>query len=109
PEGDAHAVRRAGADEHLRVPTECRRELGHEPRLADPGCAENRDELRQPLLDAPVERLAKLCKLALAADEWRIRAARDDRGARDGSSSCTAGMPKTPRMPPPIADSTVAP
>ena len=58
----------------LRQPVEVLVELPREPRLADPGDAGDRDEVRLPLLGAGVEEVLDPTQLAVAADERRLEA-----------------------------------
>src|SRR5919106_936061 len=55
-------------------------QLVGEPRLADPGRAEEREEDGGPLLDGSLERLPQLRELAAAADERRVKAPRERLG-----------------------------
>ena len=59
-------------------------ELPREPRLADAGDADRRDEVRAPLLGRRVEELLHEAQLALAADERRLEALRAERPAPRG-------------------------
>ena len=56
PVGDAVAVGRAVPDEHLRIGPGARGELAHEPRLADPGLADEGQQLHAPRVAHPRER-----------------------------------------------------
>ena len=68
----------------LGQPVEVLVELPGEPRLADPGDAGHRDELRLLLLGAGVEQLLDQAELAVAADEGRLEAVRLERAAYPG-------------------------
>ena len=57
-------------------PVEVLVELPAEPRLADAGDPDDRDELRLSLLGAGVEELLHESQLPVAADEWRLEARR---------------------------------
>ena len=75
PVGDAVAVGEAAAPvppEVVGEPVHVLLELPGEPRLADPGDPEDRDEVRLALLRAGVEELLDQPQLAVAADEGRL-------------------------------------
>ena len=76
PERDALAVGQAAAvapRDDVRPLVERGAELGHEPALADPGLADDRDELHGRLALGAEERLEQERALVLAADEWAVR------------------------------------
>jgi hypothetical protein len=75
PEADALAVGQRAAlaprrEVGLRV--HALEELVDEPRLADPGHADERHELQLPLRARPLERVAQLVELALPPDQRRF-------------------------------------
>ena len=60
-----------------------RGELLRESGLADPGLAEDREEVGAPFAQRALERLAELGELAVAADQRRVEATQERRSARD--------------------------
>ena len=77
PVRDAFAVGEAAAavpPDRLRDPVEVLVELPADPRLADPGDAGDRDEVRLALVGGRVEEILDQAKLARAADERAPRA-----------------------------------
>jgi hypothetical protein len=79
PVGDAVAVREAAAAMPVHVvrePVDVLLELPREPRLADAGDAEDRDEPRAALFRGGVEEILDELELALAADERRLEPGR---------------------------------
>ena len=71
PVGDPVAVGRAVSDEHLRIGSRARGELADEARLADPGLAHERHQLRAARPLHPRQGAVELCELALAPDQRR--------------------------------------
>ena len=69
--GDAFAVGRAAAPDHGRP--DRRTELGGQPRLADAGLADHRDELAAPIGPHEVPALPEECELRLPSDERSAR------------------------------------
>ncbi len=53
-----------------------------EPGLADPGLAEDGEELGAALANRALEGLAKLGQLAVAADQWSVESPQERRSAR---------------------------
>ena len=88
PERDPVAVREATAltpGDQLGVRLDDLRELVDETALADPGDADERQELRRALVPGALEGVPDDTELALAADELRARLVRDvDPEARVG-------------------------
>ena len=77
PVGDAFAVGEAAAavpPDVVGEPVDVLLELPGEARLADPGDADDRDELGLALLGGRVEQLLDQAQLAVAADERRLEA-----------------------------------
>ena len=71
PVGDAVAVGRAVPDEHLRIGSRAGGELAHEPRLADPGLADEGHQLHPPRVAHPRQRGLQRGELALAPRQRR--------------------------------------
>jgi hypothetical protein len=86
PQRHALAVREAAAltpRDDLRVLVDDPMQLVHETTLAEPGHADERDELRRPRGADPAERVAEDTQLLLASDELGASLVRDvDSGAR---------------------------
>ena len=76
PEGDSFAVRKAPAVQHRGSGGKQRRQLQREPRLPDPGRAEEGDELEATLANGAVEGAAQLDELNVSADERCLEATR---------------------------------
>ena len=80
PQRDPVAVGEAAAlapGDELGVGVDDALELVDEPALADPGDADEREELRRALVARPLERVPDDSELALAADELGARLVRD--------------------------------
>ena len=94
PVRDALAVREAAPAvpvRDLRDPVEVLVELPRQPRLADPGDARDRDEMRLALVGADVEEILDLPELPVAADERRLETGRLERSARARDDAQTPG------------------
>ena len=90
PVGDALAVGEAAAAmpvDGLGDAVEVLVELPAETRLADPGDAGDRHEVRLALVGARVEEILDLAQLAVAADERRLEALRLERAAQPGDDA----------------------
>ena len=72
PEGDAVAVREAAAAHDARARAGARDDLARQPRLADAGVADQRDEARRSGLRHLAQRLVDRLQLLLAADDRRV-------------------------------------
>ncbi len=81
PVRDALAVRKAAPDEHVGVVLERRRHFAREPRLADPGWPERRDEAARSGRQRLVESRPNTRELVAPADERRVEAALEGRRA----------------------------
>jgi hypothetical protein len=68
PEGSLRRVRGRVPDEEAHVASDARTRLRHEPALADPGLARDRDDRSQSVFE-PTERFDQRRKLWLAADQ----------------------------------------
>ena len=85
PVGDALAVREASPAVPVRDlsdPVEVLVELPRQPRLADPGDARDRDQVRLALVRADMEEILDLTQLPVAADERCFETGRLERSAR---------------------------
>ena len=69
PVADAFAVGKAAAADHGRA-VEARQELGHEARFADPGRAEDREQMARSFADDVREGIVEEVLLALPAHHW---------------------------------------
>ncbi len=72
PVRDPLAIRKAAADEDARILPDSAGKLLRQPRLPDTCLAEDGEQLGPPLASGPLEGLAQLGQLALAADERRV-------------------------------------
>jgi hypothetical protein len=72
PECDPVAVGEAAGCDHGRLGLEPPTQLCREPRLPDPGRADDRHAAARAALDRCVERFAQTCELLAPADERRI-------------------------------------
>ena len=82
PVRDPLAVRQAAPDDDPSSASDASEELAGEPRLADPGSADQRAELRQSLRNRAVECAIEVGQLARAPDERRVDTAREGRCVR---------------------------
>ena len=87
PERDPLAIGKAAPAEDRRPLTETGEELVSEPRLADPGCTDDRNEAAALLRDASLERPLELGKGVLAADEGSLQPRCWFRHRRDADQS----------------------
>ena len=85
PVRDPLAVGEAGAADDPRARADAAEQLGCEPRLADPGLADDRDQAAAPLGDASVE-------LALEQRELAVRARRAALAAAAGRAPCALAL-----------------
>ena len=93
PVGDALAVRQRPSlppGDEIRVLVDDTPQLLHEPALADPGDADQRDQLGLPLGPDTLQRGGEQCRFALAADEGRPT------GAAEVDAEPGAGGDRTP-------------
>ena len=93
PIGDAGAIREAPATENVRAvgARDPREGLAHQTRLADPGIADDGEEVRPPLVAHPLERFEQHPELTLPADELRAH-----RGQTAGLLRDEAARPDRP-------------
>jgi hypothetical protein len=95
PVGDPLAVGEAASDEDARL--RALDELAHEPRLADPGRADDGRELRLALACGTLQRLLEERELMRTADEGRVDRARE--GAHVGQQLAQAEARHRLRLP----------
>jgi hypothetical protein len=84
PECDALAVRKAAPSKDRRPLTEPEHEFVSEPRLADPGCADDGHDAAPFLNDRPLQRPLQLREGILTANEGSHRPGRNLRWLRGG-------------------------
>ena len=70
PERDPVAVVQAAAADHGRI--DAGEKLGHQPRFADAGCAEEREQIARTFAGGAFVRLLKQRELPLARDKRRV-------------------------------------